>query len=54
MASGTNYLILERLVNPWQNLVFASSNDFSSSWGVPADGPTAPIIRDNHKRTDVQ
>jgi hypothetical protein len=39
LASGSNYIILQRLNNPYKNPVFVSQNNFKS-WGVPPDGPT--------------
>lgn len=38
--SGTQPVVLGRLVNPYREYVLYSPNDFASSWGVPADGPT--------------
>lgn len=33
-------IALDRLVSPFSSLVYTSPNDFSTSWSVPADGPT--------------
>ena len=38
--SGTQPVVFGRLVNPYREYVLYSGNDFSSSWGVPPDGPT--------------
>jgi hypothetical protein len=38
--SGTQPVVFGRLVNPYREYVLYSDDDFASSWGVPADGPT--------------
>lgn len=51
LTAGTNYWLvmnatqnqrvgLERLVGPYKNLVYTSTNDYQQNWNPPSDGPT--------------
>ena len=39
-VTGNSYISFLRLVSPYKNLVYYSTTNFATSWGVPPDGPS--------------